>query len=211
MKLSRPAAFAVGVVTTLVVGSGTAVAATGGNFLLGKANTASTTTSLKNANGTALSLTSKAGTPSLKVSNATKVPNLNADRLDGYDGTQFALAGGQTNTVLGDAFPLDLDDDGVDDVAASIATCPSGTRLTGGGGDDYTADGTLFVNSPLDKVSWVAISTTDSVAAGDDVQAYAVCYNPRGGVPGGEFRVAQAQPDAAALADLKERVAKKFN
>ena len=35
--------------------------------------------SLNNSNGTALTLRSKSGTPSLKVDRTTKVPNLNAD------------------------------------------------------------------------------------------------------------------------------------
>ena len=83
MKISRPVAFGMGVIMTLVIGSGTAYAATGGKFILGKSNSAGKTSTLTNKHGTALSLNSKAGTPSLKVNRTTKVPNLNADLIDG--------------------------------------------------------------------------------------------------------------------------------
>ena len=43
--------------------SGTAYAATGGDFLLGKSNSANAVTSLSNKKGTALSLTSKSSAP----------------------------------------------------------------------------------------------------------------------------------------------------
>ena len=63
--------------------SGTAVAATGGNFILGKSNTATSLSSLTNTKGTALSLSSSATAAPLKVSNTNLVPNLNASELDG--------------------------------------------------------------------------------------------------------------------------------
>lgn len=215
MKVSRPTAFTAGAIVALVLGSGTAVAATGGKFILGKSNSATTTTVLTNTRGTALQLNSKAGTPALKVSNATKVPNLNADRLDGLDSGALALASGQTNTVQGMTFSIDVDEDGAGDVIVSVAVCPTGTRLTGGGGDDFTSDGNLFSNSPLDKTTWFVGSTTTNLAATEeDVLAYAVCYNPRGSVPGGSFRVSAAEAaktQAHAIDLLKERLAPKFD
>lgn len=210
MKISRPIAFTTGAVMALVLGSGTAFAATGGKFILGKSNAATTTTALKNNNGTALQLTSKAGTPSLKVSNATRVPNLNADRLDGLDSSALALAAGQTNTVEGFTIPIDANDDGTSDFLAGIATCPAGTKLTGGGGDDYTSDGSLFINSPLNKQTWMVASSTADLNATSDVVAYAVCYNPRGGISGGSFRSAPATPGAKALEIAKTRLASKL-
>ena len=76
--------------------SGTAVAATGGNFILGKANTATSVTSLTNTKGTALSLSSTATTPSLKVSNSVQVPKLNASELGGIPASGFMQGGGST-------------------------------------------------------------------------------------------------------------------
>lgn len=209
MKFPRPAVFAAGAVTALVLGSGTAFAATGGTFILGKSNTAKSATTLKNPKGTPLRLISKAGTPSFRVSSKTKVPRLNADRLDGLSSGSFALAGGQTNTVPGTTFPVDADEDGTDDFLVSIATCPAGTKLTGGGGEDYSDGGSLFANSPLDKMSWYAASSTTDLTATDAVTAYAVCYNPRGAVRG-LFRTAPAKPSTNARDLVKQRLAPKL-
>ena len=65
--------------------SGTAVAATGGSFLLGRKNSAGVTTTLTNSGkGAALSLKShKAKTPALRVNTKALVPNLNALLLGG--------------------------------------------------------------------------------------------------------------------------------
>jgi hypothetical protein len=74
--------------------SGVAYAATGGTFVLGKANSAKTVTSLTNKKGTALSLSSDAADPSLTVSNSVQVPNLNASELDGDSSSAFLPASG---------------------------------------------------------------------------------------------------------------------
>jgi hypothetical protein len=92
-------------ITALVVALGSAgYSATGGNFILGQANSASTQTALSaSLNGRALQLTNTntggsaaalglnvaAGHPPLAVNSAVKVANLNADKLDGLDSTQF--------------------------------------------------------------------------------------------------------------------------
>jgi hypothetical protein len=76
----------------LVALGGTAVAATGGSFLLGKANSAGTTTTLSNTGkGAALTLrTARKTTPPLSVSgNKTKIASLNADYVDGLTSSQF--------------------------------------------------------------------------------------------------------------------------
>lgn len=73
--------------------SGTAVAATGGNFTLGKSNSESSSSSLSNTNakgGAALKLhTKKSSTPNLAVSNDAKIAHLNADLLDGLQGKEL--------------------------------------------------------------------------------------------------------------------------
>jgi hypothetical protein len=70
---------------------GSAYAATGGNFILGHANSAGQPTSLNNTgSGAALKLTTNnATTPPLAVSNDTKITNLDADELDGLSATAF--------------------------------------------------------------------------------------------------------------------------
>lgn len=64
-----------------------AYAADGAPLLLGHKNSATKSTTLKNKKGTALSLSSKAGTPSLKVSSSEKVAKLNSDQVDGLEGS----------------------------------------------------------------------------------------------------------------------------
>src|SRR3954464_94583 len=85
------------VVVALTLAMGTpAVAANGGNFLLGRSNAASAVTTLiKSGVGPALQLVVPAGQPPLRV-NATagKATNLNADKLDGQDSSAFLPANG---------------------------------------------------------------------------------------------------------------------
>jgi len=88
--MRRPSPAMLVAVTALVVAmSGTAVAATGGAFILGKANKATSVTSLTNSAGTALALSAPGGKPPLTVSNSTQVGNLNASYLDGDRAAAF--------------------------------------------------------------------------------------------------------------------------
>jgi hypothetical protein len=99
----------------LVLSGGAAIAATGGGFILGKPNSASSTTSLSAAtNGkalqvtnmgtgaaaTALGLNTASGHPPLAVNSGAKVANLNADKLDGRDSTAFAAASSEPVHVV---------------------------------------------------------------------------------------------------------------
>lgn len=90
MQRRRPSpSLIISIVALVFAMSGTAYAATGGTFLLGKANTASTLTALTNSTGTALSLTAPANKPPLTVSNGTQIPNLNASKLGGLPASAF--------------------------------------------------------------------------------------------------------------------------
>jgi hypothetical protein len=73
----------VGIGALVVMGAGSAVAATGHNLILGAKNSATKTTTLSDAKGTPLSLVAKTGKPPLAVSNSTEVKKLNAALLDG--------------------------------------------------------------------------------------------------------------------------------
>ena len=88
-KKSSPVAwFLLGIL--IAGGTGTAYAANGGTFRLGQSNSATATTKLTNTKGTALKVISKAGTPPINVgTNSTKVPNFNADKLDGLSSGSF--------------------------------------------------------------------------------------------------------------------------
>ena len=88
-------ATAISIVALFIALSGTAYAATGGNFILGKANSANSLSKLSNSAGTALSLSSKAGTPPLSVSNSVQVPKLNATFLGGNPASSFVQGSGR--------------------------------------------------------------------------------------------------------------------
>jgi hypothetical protein len=85
---------------------GTAYAATGGNWILGQSNTANATTTLDStaSAGPGLAVTNTAGRPAasftanagiapFNVGSSVKVPNLNADTLDGVDSLGYIKAG----------------------------------------------------------------------------------------------------------------------
>jgi hypothetical protein len=105
-------ALVISVIALFVALGGAGVAATGGNFILGKANSATSTTSLSApiggkalqvsntstmAGASALGLSVASGHAPLVVSSgAGKAYNLNADKLDGIDSTGFVKGRGTT-------------------------------------------------------------------------------------------------------------------
>jgi hypothetical protein len=116
----------VGVVVTVVVMLALPVVATvGGNFILGKANTADATTALSGASTVTLRLTNTqagapaldlrvvSGAPPLRVNSMERVANLNADRLDGKHASAFLLT---TGTAANSGLL-----DGLDSTAFSLA------------------------------------------------------------------------------------------
>lgn len=186
-KLTGAAWFAAGVAATVLVAGGSAYAATGGTFILGKANTAETPTTLKNTgSGPVLKLpSSTAGQSPLGVSSTSgRVTNLNADKVDGQHASAFALASGKTGTIFASGTPIDFEGDGVTDGYAAFAWCPSGTKVTGGGFDVYTVSGALINRPDTENNGWLVFSFAGASETGDDVVAWAQCYNPRGSVPG---------------------------
>ncbi len=90
--------------------SGTAYAATGGTFILGRANTANNVSSLANKHGTALSLSSARGKPPLTVNSSVEVPRLNASRLGGVPASGFITGTGHASsrqaTITGNGVPV---------------------------------------------------------------------------------------------------------
>ena len=152
----------------------------------------------------------KPGYPPLTVNSTTTVPYLSADRLDGLSSGSFALAAGQTGSVVGESEWADTDDDGapnVDDgLIISWATCPTGSKLTGGGYDNISSGYTVAEIPDVD--TWVVISES-TIGAGDeptDVVAFAVCYNPRGAVPGA--MAASAKSSSELSRATQARIAK---
>jgi hypothetical protein len=76
IRFGQSPAIAISLLALVIAMSGTAYAATGGTFLLGKSNTATSISSLSNTKGTALALSSASKSPSLTVSNSVQIPKL---------------------------------------------------------------------------------------------------------------------------------------
>jgi hypothetical protein len=105
--LKKPSpAMGVALIALFIALGGTTYAATGGNFILGQANTATTQTSLSSTNTGAptLNVVNTGGRPAARfqanggkapftVNSGTKVANLNGDLLDGYDSNALVRAG----------------------------------------------------------------------------------------------------------------------
>jgi hypothetical protein len=172
----------------LVLGSGTAVAATGGKLILGRGNSATTTTTLTNSKGTALTLAAPAGKAPLAVNGGTKVTNLNADKVDGLSSENLARAAGTTTTVTASAFAAESSPGSGDDLLVAFADCPGTSVVTGGGFSDSTSSGVVVESSPDSSggvSSWLVVAAVDP-AAGDlpeQLGSWALCYDPRGGLP----------------------------
>jgi hypothetical protein len=145
------------VIAAVVMLSFPVVAAVGDDLLLGQTNTADAITSLSGTaavnlritnnqpSAPALDLRVTAGAPPLKVNSTGRVPNLNADRLDGKHASAFLLATG----TAADAQLLD----GLDSTQFSPAGHDHAGLYLGIGGQ--AADSSL-----LDGMDWTAFALT---------------------------------------------------
>lgn len=177
----------IGVVVGAITLGGVSYAATGGSFILGRSNAASSQTLLTNSgSGPVLGLSTRSGQAPIGVSSTSgKATNLNADKLDGLDSTQLALAGGTTFTVNGVTQGLDANGDGINDGYVSRADCPTGTQLTGGGYSNVTGNQTFVNQQTTNGRGWYALTLIDSTNTPDEFQVFARCYNLRGSRPAG--------------------------
>ncbi len=187
--------FGLALVLALVFGAATtALSATGGNFILGKGNVATTPTNLvstladaaksalivqNKSGGAALDLrVGNAATPANDVApmnvNSTKnVANLNADLLDGRDSGAF-FTGRQIVEQSATARPNSQD---YYSSTTVTATCPSGKSALGGGyyvGDVSDAVVVAHSRPTSDGTGW-AIYVHNETAYDVSVKAYAIC------------------------------------
>lgn len=100
-----PAAVIAVILALVVGGAGFADAATGGNFILGKANSENSTASLSNSRGTPLKLSAPANVAPLAVNGPAMVANLNANYLGGLSASDLQPTGGDGFT-LGNNTPI---------------------------------------------------------------------------------------------------------
>ncbi len=94
LRSLHPAAASALTLAFVIGGAGLADAATGGNFILGKANSERSTASLKSSRGTPLSLVAPSGRAPLAVNRNVMVKNLNANYVSGLSATQLKATGG---------------------------------------------------------------------------------------------------------------------
>lgn len=187
----------IGVVATVTL-TGTAYAATGGNFILGRANGAGATTTLKN-NGTGPTLSlpaARTGQPPIAVSaGAGKAINLNADKLDGLDSGQLQRRIGGT-CPEGEAIRAIGANGGVACNAADgffylnasgteglvTVECPQGTTATSGGASTASGEATFlaasigFEDPATGREGWLVAAKTSSGALGGTVHAEVHCF-----------------------------------
>jgi hypothetical protein len=187
-------------VTALTVGCiavpTAAQAGNGGAWLLGRSNYETTATTVSNSRGSALTLNSKAGYAPFRVNRTTKVPNLNADLVDGYSAASFAMRSGKTGTVVHNS---NADSWG--------AKCPAGTVFVSGGGSvQYTSDNMLYSGPDWDPTtekvvpnSWLVIGYDAYSGTLSYGKSYVTCYQPSGAaVAGAATTLAQLFPESPA-------------
>jgi hypothetical protein len=80
----------IGVLAVTFSGLGIATAANGGSLVLGHHNSATKTTTLKDKDGTPLSLAAKKSKPPLKVNSSQQVAHLNASLVGGLSASQLS-------------------------------------------------------------------------------------------------------------------------
>lgn len=210
MPSSSVSAFIAGGLVVAVLGSGAAVAATGGNLILGRANSASATTSLTSSTGAPLALNGPTSAPPLTARSKVKAPNLNADRVDGLEGSSLARSNSRTGSYDASGILLDTDSNGLDDAIVAYVECPNGSQMTGGGVADYTSTGFPIESAPdTDGAEgwFVAVGISEEVAEDpDNLFATVVCLDLRGGSLPGSYR--KTSSESAIPAETLVRVAR---
>ncbi len=182
-------------VMALVLGvATTALSATGGNFILGKANGADRVSKLTasiagpaltlvnqstESAATALNLNVAEEKPPLKVNAAAgTATNLSADELDGKDSTAFLPSQIYTVSVFKEVKP------GFGDGA--VAYCDPGDVAVSGGYHDVNANLNIYIdrrvdentdpeNGPTHPAGWVVIGSNPSTSSPGAIVTYAYC------------------------------------
>jgi hypothetical protein len=114
LRSLSPAAMVAATLALVFGGVGVAGAATGGNFILGKANSETTLASLNNSNGTPLKLIAPSNAAPLKVSNSNLVSGLNSQFVGGLSASQLATGG--------DGFTQPTTDTSLEQTAVEVAS-----------------------------------------------------------------------------------------
>jgi hypothetical protein len=192
MRSLSPATVIAVTLALVVGGAGFADAATGGTFILGKANHETATASLSDSKGTPLSLSAPAGVAPLAVNGNALVANLNANYLGGLSATGIQPTGGDGFTAINNVTSFS----NTPTVIATTGALPAGTyyvtattQLTSSFTEYcYVATGSnpdvklAFTNSNGSPDFPAAMTVAASVTAGDTLQE--LCYVPVTGQSG---------------------------
>jgi hypothetical protein len=181
-------------VAVIVAGTGLAGAATGGNFILGRANYESSKASLSNSAGIPLKLSAPSGVAPLQVSGKALVHNLNVQYVGGLDATALQATGGDGYT----APRTDIAIDTAGELVAATGALPAGTYYVNATAYMYVAAGNVGANCQLftgssigwniyfaqggndSQVGWIQAAETTAVAvtAGDDLEEWCGTDSP---------------------------------
>jgi hypothetical protein len=147
---------------SLIMATGSASAASDKPVLLGKTNTASTQTKVTNTKGPAMVFTSSKTTPPFAIGEKNKhtVKYLSADMLDGKSSGAFAAAASSTGTVI--------------NTGLAPATCPSGTKLTGGGVASVFGDPVIYSGPGFDTNGNFVANSWQGLSSGDPAGVYSL-------------------------------------
>jgi len=136
MRFFNPAQIITLALALVLGGAGGAAAANGAPFILGKANSETSTATLSNSKGTPLSLSAPSGSTPLAVNRSTLVKNLNAQYINGFTSGQLAVLGGEMYTPPGTNTPINA----TGKLMVTTGPLPAGIYYV-------TAAAELFINS----------------------------------------------------------------
>ena len=226
MRAFRPSPVITLTLALVLGGAGGAGAATGGNFILGKANSETSTATLSNPKGTPLKLVAPFGTPPLRVNKTdAEIPNLDAQFAGGFTGDQMVNIGGDG---LAKNSPIGFDAK----MIASTGPLPAGIYYvsasaqlfinTGGGGTGPTSfcristgssPGSAFGFGAVDQPSGnvqIAMTTAVAITLNDTIQEW--CATDVGvggtavqaGITAIRMAFSEGDPPARANSPLKQ-------
>jgi len=184
LRSVSPATIAV-TLSLLIGGAGFADAATGGTFILGRANSETSTATLTNTKGIPLALSAPSGTAPLTVNRNTMVKNFNANYLGGMNETGLAVTGGEGFSAPTTNTPISF---GIFTPVAKTGHLPAGmyyvtatallaVQIGDGGGDCWIAvasapDTVIYEDLVKDSVNFSTVAETAAVrvTAGDRLE-----------------------------------------
>jgi hypothetical protein len=187
-----PGTVAVAAVALVIGGAGVADAATGGNFILGGTNIASSTSVLTDTTGIPLSLNAVAGQQPFSVNNAVQVNRLNAQYVGGESAAQLQSSGGVG--ITSPEVKIALADGKAATTVASTGALPAGTYYVSATALAYGAGDAVFcivpATAPTATTNWgggggdaefVQAAETNVVTVPANTIVSEACYGTAGG------------------------------